>query len=123
MRTKLRATVLILMHIGLLLSLVYLIFFMVCISKANHSSDSQVDKDLYLSQEIEQHGFSIYTVGRALSDSSNPAKENLFILLDLVLPILFILTGIPIQILLFRKQRNKHPALQQKPFNQTVYRR
>lgn len=123
MRTKLRVSVLILMHIGLLLALIYLIFFIVCMSRANRAFDSQIEKDLYLSQEIEQHGFAIYTVGRALSDSSNPAKENLYMLLDLSLPILFLLTGIPMQIVFLRKHRNKHPASQQKPLNQTVYRR
>lgn len=124
MNKKIRKIATILAHIGLILAIVYLGFFIVCSIRANHAGAvSASQKDLYLSQAMNERDFSFYTVGRALSDSSNPAKENLYMLLDLSLPVLFLLTGIPMQIVFLRKHRNKHPALQQKPLNQTVYRR
>jgi hypothetical protein len=122
-KKHIRPIALILAHVGLLLSIIFLIFFIVCSIKAQNASDTADENDQYLSQAINQNDFSVYTVGRALSDRSDPAKENLFIALDLVIPLLFLASGVLLQIAFVHKRR-KHPALpQQKPSQSINHRR
>lgn len=123
MKKRIRSAAFILAHVGLLLSIVYLIFCFVCNVKAQNAADASNEKDLYLSQAISEYDFSVYTVGRALSDSNDPAKENLFIALDLIIPILFLVSGVLLQIAVVHK-KHKHPALpQQKPSQSINHRR
>ena len=84
MNKKIRKIAAILAHIGLILAIVYLGFFIICSIRANRADAAGAnDSDLYLSQAMHEHDFSFYTVGRALSDSNDPARENFLIALDL----------------------------------------
>lgn len=123
MKKRIRSAALILTHIGLILSVLYLVFCLICTVRSQNAAESSNEKDRYLSQAISDYDFSVYTVGRALSDSSDPARENLFIFADLIIPVLFLISGILLQIALIRK-RHKHPALpQQKPSQAINHRR
>ena len=83
MNKKIRKIAAILAHIGLILAIVYLGFFIVCSIRANYADAASANNsDLYLSQAMNEHDFSFYTVGRALSDRNDPARENLLITLD-----------------------------------------
>ena len=110
MNKKIRKIAAILAHIGLILAILYLGFFIVCSIRANHADASASDqKDLYLSQAMHEHDFSFYTVGRALSDRNDPARENLLIALDLVVPLLCLASGVLLQLAMVRPRR-KHKA-------------
>ncbi|MBR4905649.1 MAG: hypothetical protein IKZ44_02225 [Clostridia bacterium] len=110
MNKKIRKIAAILAHIGLILAILYLGFFIVCTIRANHADASASDqKDLYLSQAMHEHDFSFYTVGRALSDRNDPARENLLIALDLAVPLLCLASGVLLQLAMVRPRR-KHKA-------------
>ena len=111
MNKKIRKVATILAHIGLVLAIIYLGFFIVCSIRAQNADASGSDqKDLYLSQAMNEHDFSFYTVGRALSDRNDPARENLLIALDLVVPLLCLAGGVLLQFAMIRPHRNKHKA-------------
>lgn len=119
MNKKIRKAAAVLAHIGLLLSLVFLIFFIVCSLRADHP-DPADQKDLYLKQAMSEHDFSVYTVGRALSDENDPVRENLFIAVDLVVPLLCLSSGILLQLAMVRPRRKLSKA---QPSHSTTTRR
>lgn len=122
MNKTIRKTATILAHIGLLLSILYLVFFIVCSIRAQSADPSgAAGKDLYLKQAMSEHDFSVYTVGKALSDESDPARENLFVALDLAIPILCLASGVLLQLASVRKKRIH--AAQQQPIQSTKTRR
>ena len=115
MNKTIRKTATILAHIGLLLSLLFLGFFIVCSLRAQKADAAQPDqKDLYLKQAMREHDFSVYTIGKALSDENNPARENLFIAVDLVIPVLCLASGILLQLAIVKPRRRsqKNPPSQ-----------
>ena len=121
MNKTIRKTATILAHIGLLLSILYLGFFIVCSVRAQSANRADADqKALYLSQAMHERDFSFYTVGRALSDRNDPARENLLIALDLVVPLLCIVSGVLLQLAMVRPRR-RHKA--QTPSQSTNFRR
>ena len=108
MNKKIRKIAAILAHIGLILAIVYLGFFIICSIRANRADAAGAnDSDLYLSQAMHEHDFSFYTVGRALSDSNDPARENFLIALDLVVPLLCLSSGILLQLAMVRPRRRR----------------
>ncbi len=109
MKKRIRPIAMILSHVGLLLSILYLIFFLVCTIKADSAKNSSDEKDLYLNQAISERDFSIYTVGKALSDRTDPGFENVLVGLDLVIPVLFLSSGILLQVATVRTKK-KRPA-------------
>ena len=110
MNKKIRKIAAILAHIGLLLSVVFLGFFIICSVRAKSADRADADqKDLYLSQAMDERDFSVYTVGKALSPDSDPARENLFIALDLVVPLLCLASGVLLQLAMARPRR-RHKA-------------
>ncbi|MBQ1631314.1 MAG: hypothetical protein II049_00670 [Clostridia bacterium] len=109
MSKTIRKTAAILAHIGLLLSILFLIFFIICTVRARAADPSALDqKDLYLRQAMQQSDFSVYTVGRALSEENNPVRENFFIFLDLIVPLLCIVSGVLLQLAMVRPHRKTH---------------
>ncbi|MBQ6235904.1 MAG: hypothetical protein IJK54_08285 [Clostridia bacterium] len=121
MNKKIRKIAAILAHIGLILAIVYLGFFIVCSIRANYADAASANNsDLYLSQAMNEHDFSFYTVGRALSDRNDPARENLLITLDLVVPLLCFSSGIILQLSMIRPRR-RHKA--QTTSQSTTFRR
>ena len=108
MNKKIRKIAAILAHIGLILAIVYLGFFIVCSIRANHADAAGADSgDLYLNQAMNEHDFSFYTVGKALSDRNDPARENLLIALDLVVPLLCLASGVLLQLAMVRPRRRR----------------
>ena len=106
MNKKIRKIAAILAHIGLILAIVYLGFFIICSIRANRADAANAgSSDLYLSQAMHERDFSFYTVGRALSDSNDPARENLLIALDLVVPLLCLSSGVLLQLAMVRPRR------------------
>ena len=100
-----------LISLVLILAIVYLGFFIVCSIRANRADAASANNsDLYLSQAMNEHDFSFYTVGRALSDRNDPARENLLIALDLVVPLPCLAGGVLLQFAMVRPHRNKHKA-------------
>lgn len=121
MNKKIRKIATILAHIGLILAIVYLGFFIVCSIRANHAGAvSASQKDLYLSQAMNERDFSFYTVGRALSDSNDPARENFLIALDLVVPLLCLASGVLLQLAMVRPRRRRRTET---PSQSTKFRR
>lgn len=108
MNPTIRKTAVILSHIGLLLALVYLGFFLVCSVRAASADPSS--EAMYLKEAMHEHDFSVYTVGKALSDANDPARENLFIALDLIVPVLCLASGILLQFAAVRPRRKKAQA-------------
>ena len=119
MNKKIRKIATILAHIALVLAIVYLGFFIVCSIRARNA-DASDQNDLYLKQAMQEHDFSFYTVGRALSDSNDPARENLLIALDLVVPLLCLASGVLLQLAMVRPRRRHKP---EKQSQSTKYRR
>lgn len=108
MNRTIRKTAMILAHIGLLLSILFLGFFIICSLRAQKAGETASDqKDLYLSQAMHERDFSVYTVGKALSDESNPARENLYIVADLVVPLLCLTSGILLQLAIVKPRRRQ----------------
>lgn len=110
MNRTIRKIALLLSHIGLLLSIVYLGFFLVCTVRAQKAADPASNpskEDLYLTQAMHEHDFSVFTVGKALSDANDPARENLFIALDLIVPLFCLASGILLQFAAVRPKRKK----------------
>ena len=101
MYRKIRKIALLLAHIGVLLSLAFLVFFLVCSVRSGRvaKGDAAIDpKERYLAQAMNEDDFSVYTVGKALSDHTDPARETVFLIIDLIIPILFLAAGILLQI-------------------------
>lgn len=114
MHRKIRKTALILAHVGVLLSIVFLLFFLICSVRAgNVSKDAATSdtKDLYLAQTMNERDFSIYNVGKALSDQTDPARETVLLILDLVIPVLLLVSGILLQIGTLRPRKKKTHSL------------
>ncbi len=107
MKKRLRIIALILAHLGVLLSILYLGFFLIIRARANRITrdESVSETDLYLAQALSERDFSVFSVGRALSDESDSAKENLYMALDLVIPVLFLSSGVLLQIAVTRTRR------------------
>lgn len=121
MNKTIRKTAAILAHIGLLLSLAFLIFFIICSIRAKAADPSALDqKDLYLQQAMQKSDFSVYTVGKALSEENNPARETFFVALDLVIPILCLVSGVLLQLAMVRPHRK---AQKTQPSQSTSFRR
>ena len=121
MNKTIRKTAAVRAHIGLILSVLFLIFFLVCTIRTKAADPSSPDqKDLYLKQAMDKSDFSIYTVGRALSDENDPARENLFVALDLVVPLLCIVSGVLLQLAMVRPRRK---AQKVQPSQSTSFRR
>lgn len=121
MNKTIRKTAALLAHIGLVLSVLFLIFFLVCTIRAKAADPSSPDqKDLYLKQAMDKSDFSIYTVGRALSEENDPARENLFIALDLVIPLFCLVSGVLLQLAMVRPRRKAQKA---RPSQSTSFRR
>ena len=119
MNKTIRKTAAILAHIGLLVSILYLGFFIICSLRAQKADSTAPDqKDLYLSQAMQDHDFSVYTVGKALSDENDPVRENLFIAADLVVPLLCLASGILLQLAIVKPHRTsqKNPPSQSTTF-------
>lgn len=126
MNKKIRMIAMILAHVGLLLSLLYLVFFLVCSVRVNRAKDvrAEIDqKDLYLEQAMNERDFSFYTVGKALSDSNDPARENLLVAADLIIPVLCMTSGILLQVAAVHPRRRHGAVPQQKPVQSTSFRR
>lgn len=104
MNPTIRKIAVILSHIGLLLALVFLCFFIICSVRAKTTASSEA---VYLKEAMDEHDFSVYTVGKALSDTNDPARENLFIALDLLVPVLCLASGILLQLAAVRPRRKK----------------
>lgn len=114
MHKKIRKTALILSHVGVLLSIVFLIFALACSVRANRISKNASDadaKDLYLAQAIHERDFSIYSVGKALSDHTDPARETFLLILDLIIPVLLLVSGILLQIGTVRPRKKNANAI------------
>lgn len=106
MSKTIRKTAAILAHIGLLLSILYLGFFIVCSLRAQATdSAASEQKDQYLRQAMQEHDFSVYNVGKALSDENDPLRENLFIAADLVVPLLCLASGVLLQLAIVKPRR------------------
>ena len=120
MKKKLRIAAMIMAHAALLLSILYLIFFLICtVRSANaasklSASETVSEQDLYLSQAMRERDFSLYTVGKALSPDSDSTRENLLVAADLIIPVLFIASGVLLQITATRKKRKQAAVSQQK---------
>lgn len=105
MNPTIRKIAVILSHIGLLLALVFLCFFIICSVRAKAADPSS--ETVYLKEAMREHDFSVYTIGKALSDTNDPARENLFIALDLLVPVLCLASGILLQLAAVRPRRKK----------------
>lgn len=120
MKKNLRIAAMITAHAALLLSILYLVFFLVCtVRSANaasklSASEPVSEQDLYLEQAMRERDFSLYTVGKALSSDSNSARENLLVAADLIIPALFIASGVLLQITATRRKRKQAAVSQQK---------
>ena len=122
MNRTVRKAAIVLSHLCLVLCILFLGFFLICSARANalqKAPDPQA-KDLYLVQAMKEHDFSVLTVGKALSDSTNPAREFLFIAIDLLIPLLCIASGILLQLASVRPRR-KHT--QKQPVSSRTIRR
>ena len=80
-------------------------FFIICSVRAKAADPSS--ETVYLKEAMREHDFSVYTVGKALSDTNDPARENLFIALDLLVPVLCLASGILLQLAAVRPRRKK----------------
>lgn len=121
MNKTIRKTAAILAHIGLLLSILFLVFFIVCSVRAQNADAAGSDqKDLYLKQAMNEHDFSVYTVGKALSEENDPMRETFFVSLDLIVPLLCLVSGILLQFAMVRPRR-RHAKEQ--PSQSTNFRR
>ncbi len=121
MNKKIRKIATILAHIGLVFAIVYLGFFIVCSLRAQNADASDPDQnDLYLSQAMNEHDFSFYTVGRALSDRNDPVRENFLIALDLIVPLLCLASGVLLQLAMVRPRRRRKAET---PSQSTSFRR
>lgn len=120
MRKSIRVATIIVTHTALVLAILYLAFFLICTAKAGQAAsaiaseefdaDTFDQNDLYLEQAMREHDFSVVTVGRALSEDSDSSRETLFLIVDLILPLLCIASGILIQIAATHPKR-KHAAV------------
>lgn len=125
MKKRIRIIALILAHLGVILSILYLAFFVTVRIRADRVPDARdetSETDLYLRQALDERDFSIFSVGKALSEESGTAKENLFMALDLVIPALCLTSGILLQIAVTRT-RKKHKPLEPAPVQPTNNRR
>ncbi len=128
MKKKIRFIATILGHIGLLFSIVYLIFFLVCSVKAGNTAKALNDpetaetvseEDVHLENAVHEKDFSVLSVGRAISEKENPARDNFLLILDLIIPVLFLASGILLQIASVRKKRKT--AAKPQGFSQRSY--
>ena len=113
---KTRLIAMILAHVGVLLAIAYLIFFLIFSMRAASAAAMLDDpqtaalisaEDLYLQKNISKDGFSILTVGRSLSEKTDPGRENFLLVLDLVIPALCLASGILLQVVSVRKKKKK----------------
>ena len=111
MNKTIRKTASILAHIGLLLAILFLVFFIVCSLRVQRTNASSDQKDLYLKQAMNEHDFSVYTVGKALSDENDPARETLFVSVDLIVPLLCLVSGVLLQFAMVRPRRKAQKDL------------
>lgn len=118
---KTRMIGMILAHIGLLLSIVFLIFYMVCAARADkaaamledpETAASVPEEDLHLEHSMRSRDFSLLSVGKALSEKDDPARENLLLILDLVIPALCLSSGILLQVSSVRRKRRQNASRQ-----------
>lgn len=105
MNKTIRKTATILAHIGLLLSILFLGFFIICSLRAQATDAGADQKDQYLRQAMQEHDFSVYSVGKALSDENDPLRENLFIAADLIIPLLCLSSGVLLQLAIVKPRR------------------
>lgn len=123
MNPTIRKTAQLLSHIGLLLAIAYLVFFFVCSVRVNRAADPVSEpkkEDLYLTQAMNEHDFSVFTVGKALSDANDPVRENLFIAADLIVPVFCLASGVLLQLAAVHPRKK---ASRQDPSQQTKIRR
>ena len=99
MNKTIRKTAAILAHIGLLVSILYLGFFIICSLRAQKADSSAPDQ-------------------KDLSDENDPVRENLFIAADLVVPLLCLASGILLQLAIVKPHRTsqKNPPSQSTKF-------
>jgi hypothetical protein len=121
---KTRLIGMILAHVGILLSIAYLVFFLVCTVKAdqtvsalNDPEASVSEQDLYLQKSIEKDGFSILTVGKALQEKDSTFRETLLLILDLIIPLLCIASGVLLQIASVHKKPTLTVASQRSQYD------
>lgn len=115
MKKKLRIIAFIVSHAALVLAVAYLIFFLVCSVRAKKAADAVSasdgasievpEQDRYLEQAMREQDFSLVSVGHALSEESDSGREMLLWIIDLVIPVLCIASGILLQI---AAARGKH---------------
>lgn len=137
MKKYIRFTAMLLAHVGLLLSVVYLIFFLVCSAKANRTAEALADpalaetvseQDMHLEKAMHGGDFSLLSVGKALSDKDDPGRDNLLLIVDLIIPVLCLASGILLQIASVRKKRKiaaqpQGPAQRSYSEQTTIHRR
>ena len=119
---KIRVIGMILAHIGLVLSIAYLIFFMVCTARADKAAErldnpetaaSVSAEDRHLEHSMRSGDFSLLSVGKALSEKDDPGRETALLIVDLIIPALCLASGILLQIASVRKKRRR--AVSQRP--------
>ena len=133
MRKSIRIATIIFAHTALALAILYLAFFLICTAKAGQASSAIAseeydtvaidEKDLYLEQAMREQDFSVVTIGRALSDDSDSSRETLFLIADLILPLLCIASAILIQIAATHPKRKHAANAQHQPIQSTTVRR
>ncbi len=126
MKKRIRIIGMILAHVGLLLSIVYLVIFLVCTAKVSATSkpDAEISQtDLYLKQALDSRDFSFFTVGKALSEDSDAGRENLLIAADLIVPVLCLASGVLLQIGATHPRRKRPIQPQRTPSQSSNLRR
>lgn len=113
MNRTVRKIAFIVAHVGILLAIAYLAFFLIISVRTSRAErDGAEGQDVYLIQTMHERDFSVYNVGKALSEHSDPVRENVFMAADLVIPAVCLASGILIQFAATRK-RHKNRNVQQ----------
>ena len=123
---KTRLIGMILAHIGILLSIAFLVFYLVCTFKADNTAEKLDDpntassvsaEERHLEHAIHNSDFSILSVGKAISEKDDPHRDNLLLILDLIIPLLCLASGILLQIASVHKSTNRTAASQRSQYD------
>ncbi len=127
---KTRLIGMILAHVGILLSIVYLIFFLVCTVRTDRTAAALNDPEASVSAEDKhllhatQNGdFSIMSIVKALSEKDDPHRDMRMLALDLVIPLLFLVSGILLQLGSVHKKKTRAAAVPRVQYETTSTRR
>ena len=114
MKIKIRTVAMLLAHIGVVLAILYLLFAVVCCARANQIEKALEDpetaasvtaQERHLEKAVHEKDFSVLSIGQALSDKDDPARDHALVIVDLIIPLLCLVSGILLQIASARRKR------------------